>query len=129
MQAAFPGVVEALHLLSEKYVLFTASTGSSRELEHALTGMGVRKLFRRLYGPDLINVPKTGRRYYERLFEHSGINPRTALVVDDKPEFLDHATELSAHTVLVSREESMQGQRPRVAALAELPALLDRVKL
>ena len=101
------------------------ATGVSGELEHRLSGMGVRKLFQRLYGPDLVNVPKTGLRYYERVFEDAGVDPGTALVVDDKPEFVDHATSLGAQAVLVSATEAPLERTLCLSSLAELPALLD----
>ena len=125
VRAALPGAVEALHALSRNYTLYMASPGVSRELEHRLSGMGVRKLFQRLYGPDLVNVPKTGLRYYERVFEDAGVDPGTALVVDDKPEFVDHAASLGAQTVLVSATEAPLERWPCLSSLAELPALLD----
>jgi HAD superfamily hydrolase (TIGR01509 family) len=124
VHASFPGVAETLHLLSQDYVLYMASTGASWELEHRLSAIGVRKLFKRLYGPDLVNLPKVGRRYYERVFEHAGIDPARALVVDDKAEFLDHAASLGARTVHVSAGESSDTHQ-RIAALAELSSLLN----
>ena len=124
VRATFPGVVGALHALARDYVLYMASTASSWELEHRLGAMGVRGLFTQLYGPDLVNVPKTGRRYYERVFEHACVDPATALVVDDKAEFLDHAASLGAHTVLVTGLDSSPRRR-RVSALSQLPSLLE----
>jgi HAD superfamily hydrolase (TIGR01509 family) len=127
VQAAFAGTAEALHELSRQYVLFMASTGASWELEMRLGAMGVAKLFRRLYGPDLINVPKTGRRYYQRVFEHAAVDPGKSLVVDDKVEFLEHAAALGAHTVLVCPDATQAEHEPCISALSELPAFLQNL--
>ena len=63
--------------------------------------MGVRACFRRLYGPDLVGLPKRDAAYYRAIFADSGVDPATALVVDDSATALRWAAEANAVTVLV----------------------------
>jgi hypothetical protein len=45
-----------------------------------LDGMGVRELFGRTYGPDLIDTHKASRHYYERILADAGVTPARALL-------------------------------------------------
>ena len=108
--------------------LFTASGEHSRELDGYLTGMGVRQLFATLYGSDLIETGKYSAAYYRRLFDHAGISPGKAMVVDDKPQYLEWAAGLGAATCLVSPSPHYEGKATlAVSSLAELPAALKRL--
>jgi len=61
VHAAFPGAVDAIRLLHAKGCrLHTASGEHSDELAGYLDAMGVRDLFGRLYGPDLVDIPLNG---------------------------------------------------------------------
>ena len=61
VHAAFPGAVDAIRQLhASGYALHTASAEHSDELAGYLEAMGVRELFGRLYGPDLLNLPVQG---------------------------------------------------------------------
>src|SRR6266849_7097136 len=126
IQAALPGAVEAIHLLHRQgYALHTASGSCSLELAGALEGMGVGRCFGRLYGADLINTFKEGPQYYARLFADAGVQPASALVVDDGAEATRWAARLGARTVLVSASPHPEtGTTPRLESLAELPAFL-----
>jgi HAD superfamily hydrolase (TIGR01509 family) len=53
--------------------------------------MGVRGCFDRLYGSDLVTVGKEGPEYYRRSFADAGVDPRDALVVDDRPAAAESA--------------------------------------
>src|SRR5580765_7097678 len=92
-----------------------------------LRAPGVESLCRSLYGPDLLNVPKTGKRYYERLFQHAGVDPAQCLVLDDKPEFLDHARALGAHTLQVGGAVATSHGHAVIATLADLPMAVGRI--
>lgn len=86
VRAEIPGAAEAVRRLWRMgYPLYTASAGSSRELEDHLGTIGVRHCFKRLYGPDLVGILKAGPEYYARLFADAGVAPGEALVVDDRP--------------------------------------------
>jgi phosphoglycolate phosphatase-like HAD superfamily hydrolase len=57
VRAAFPGVVESIRALHRMgFTLHTASGEDTIDLHGYLTGMGVRPLFSRLYGKNLINT-------------------------------------------------------------------------
>jgi HAD superfamily hydrolase (TIGR01509 family) len=111
VNAAFPGVVQAIQDLHARgYPLYTASGESSAVLAGYLTAMGVRDLFIRLYGPDLIDVLKAGPEYYDRLFTDAGVTPSDAIVVDDSPNALSWAEEVGARTVLVAEAQHALAQ-------------------
>jgi HAD superfamily hydrolase (TIGR01509 family) len=129
VRAAFPGVAEALRALHDLgHTLHTASGEESDDLRGYLIGMAVRDCFTGLYGPDLINTPKEGPRYYERVFADAGIDPRDAIVVDDFPGALRWAAAVGARTVLV-RSDRGESDDVDLAldALSELPAALERL--
>ena len=126
VRSAIPGVVDAVRSLHQMgYRLYTASGESSPDLDSYLIGMGVRPLFERLYGPDLVNTWKGGRSYYDRLFADSGVAPSEALVVDDSPKAVQWAREAGATAVLVSAGPSPSNDADTVlSSLAELSAFL-----
>ena len=125
-QAAFPGALDALKELALRYTLFSASEGLSRELHKYLGALGVAGLFERLYGSDYVNTPKQMPQYHERIFAHAGIDPSTALVVDDWPVAIERARAAGARTALVAREDGAEHGSADIVvrSLAELPALL-----
>ncbi len=129
VQAAFPGVVDAIRALHRQgYMLHTASGESSLDLAGYLQAMGVRDCFGRLYGPDLIDTLKEGPAYYERMFADLGIAPADALVVDDSPRAIEWATQVGARAVLVGDSSLPQrGTTLPIGSLVELPALLQQL--
>jgi HAD superfamily hydrolase (TIGR01509 family) len=88
--------------------------------------MTVRDCFGRLYGPDLVNTPKEGPRYYERIFADAGVDPADAVVIDDFPGALAWAAAAGARTVLVAGVRGVGPADVTVGALSELPAVLAR---
>jgi HAD superfamily hydrolase (TIGR01509 family) len=129
VDAAFPGVVDAVRLLHARgYALHTASGESSADLQSYLDGMGLRDCFGRLYGPDLIDTFKEGPEYYERLLSDAGVAPAHALVVDDSLHALDWAALAGAQTVLVGTSPSPATRAMhRIGSLTELPELVERL--
>ena len=119
-------MIEAIRSLHGRgYVLNTASAEGSNELDGYLTGMQVRPLFNRLFGPDLVNTWK-GPLYYERIFADADIDPRNALVVDDSPKAIGWATDAGARTVLISRDAPRKSTAGAVlGSLEALPTFLD----
>jgi FMN phosphatase YigB (HAD superfamily) len=85
--------------------------------------MGIEGCIRRRYGPDLINYPKVGARYYELLLADAGVDPSRSLVVDDKPQCLDWARAAGANVVLVA-PRPVDGY-VTVPRLADIPPLLE----
>jgi HAD superfamily hydrolase (TIGR01509 family) len=124
VRAAFPGVPEAIASLSDDYRLFTASTGSSREIGLYLAGLGVRDRFERLYGPDLVETPKNRVAYYERIIADAGLEPARVLVADDSPRMVAYAVAAGARAVFVGAAAAAPTGVATIDALAELPSLL-----
>jgi putative hydrolase of the HAD superfamily len=120
-----PPAIEAL--AAAGYTLHTASGEESRELHGYLTGMGVRRHFGRLFGPDLVNAFKASAIYYERAFAMAGLHPARCVVVDDSSDPLGWAAQVGALTVLVDRDGSKRRgfDGISISGLDELPALLE----
>ena len=132
VRAAFPGALDAIRDLSSKNALYTASQGRSSDLALHLASMDktAGSFFQRLYGPDLVNWPKTGTRYYERIFEDANVDPGTVLVVDDSPNCVTWARKAGAQAVLIGEGRPTEVQPETdgtlaISALWQLPALLN----
>ena len=83
-RSAIPGVTDRLRALAARGVrLHTASNQESWQLDAYLRGMGVRGLFDRLYGPDLVDRWKNGPHYYRAILDDSGTDATRAAVVED----------------------------------------------
>jgi len=140
VRAAMPGAIVAVDALhAAGYPLFTAAGTASDDLAGYLDGMGLRVHFRRLYGPDLVGMPKRDAAYYRAIFADAGVDPATALVVDDSPLALGWAAEAHAVTVLVEHPAGSGHPGPllglpapsgdpaiahRISRLADLPGYL-----
>ena len=125
VRASFPGVEGAVREMAQDFTLFTASGSLSYELAANLGGLGIDGLFQRLYGPDLVNTPKLDPTFHERIFADAGVDPASAVVVDDLPQALHGAQEAGALTVLVSLDHRPGSDVDAVIGrLADLPALL-----
>jgi FMN phosphatase YigB (HAD superfamily) len=124
IDCAYPDAAPAMremHALGIR--LHLASGGQTDELEPYLRRMGVWELIDRPYGTDLLGANKVGRRYYERIVEDSGVDPRSAVVVDSDAEPLEWAEAVGFRTVHVDRLG--RGSRfTRIRSLAELAPLL-----
>ena len=88
--------------------------------------LGITSSFQRLYGPDLVGHPKTSRRYYDRIFEDAGVDPATALVLDDNSNCIAWAREAGARAVLVGGASRDEDGIETIAALRDLPELLAK---
>ena len=120
----FDGAVDAIRQLAIDFTIFTASEALSFQLDAILANFGVRELFARLYGSDLVNTAKQAANYYERVFADADVEPAAVLVVDDSSEMLAKAARTGARTILVSHETPAQPPFDGViAGLAALPAM------
>jgi len=130
VRVAYPGAADALRSLhATGHRLFTASGTVSYSLDGTLRGMGVRHLFQRIYGPDLINVGKGHSRFYEAVFAHAGVDPTSAAVVDDSSLHLLRAAALGAKTVLVSKDKTpVDGIDLVISSLGELPQVVQKLR-
>ncbi len=100
VKAAFPGVSEAIEDLYHKgYNLYLASGTESIELSFYYEAMGIKKFFKKLYGPDLINVLKVDDCFYKAIFKDLRINPNQGIFVEDKPYYLNIAEKIGANVV------------------------------
>jgi FMN phosphatase YigB (HAD superfamily) len=127
VRAAYPGADEAVRRLARDRVLYTASGTPSWELAYILSARSIEGLFRTLYGPDLLNVPKQYLLFYERLFKYSGADPKASLLVDDSAEQLALARKLDVRSVLVSETAQSEPGIPVIRSLAELPGIIDKL--
>jgi FMN phosphatase YigB (HAD superfamily) len=110
--------------LADEYQLFTASGHASDELTIHLQGFGIAGSFRRIYGPDLVNTPKHGPAFYERIFSDTGIDPTAAVVVDNTPRCIAWARAAGARAVFVNREGASLDGEKTIRSLADLQGLL-----
>lgn len=124
IDCAYPDAAPAMRALQAAGVtMHLASGGLAWELEEYLRRMGVWELIGRPYGVDLIGTSKTGRRYYDRISEDSGVEPATAVVVDSHAEPLEWADAAGFRTVHLDRLNT--GSRfARIRTLDELLPLL-----
>jgi FMN phosphatase YigB (HAD superfamily) len=100
VKAAFPGVNESVKKLYNKgYNLYTASGTESIELRNYLEAMGIDHFFKKLYGPDLINILKVDDAFYKGIFKDLDITPRQTIFIDDKPYYLNIAERLGTNVI------------------------------
>lgn len=122
----FPGVEETVQSLGLRYRLFTASDGFSGPLSETLAP--VATAFERLYGPDLVNTPKSsGRRYYDAIFAHAEVDPSRALVVDDNISNVLAARETGATAFYVTRQREPGFDGPSIMMLVELLDMIEKL--
>ena len=101
--SAVPGAAEAvLSLHRAGYSLYTASGQASWELRGIMARMGIIKTFTHLYGPDLVDHVKYGPAFYQRVFDHAGVAPSRALVIESESACCCWASEAGASAVWVN---------------------------
>ncbi|HEU4562614.1 MAG TPA: HAD family hydrolase [Longimicrobium sp.] len=125
VHAPIAGAVDAVRALRDAgYELHTASGTPSRELEASLALLGIRGCFGRLFGADLVDVPKGSPEFYRRIFAALAIDSTTALVIDDSERACVCAREVGARAVLI-RDTSTDGAGEWAArSLAEVASWL-----
>jgi FMN phosphatase YigB (HAD superfamily) len=126
IDCAYPDAAPAMRAMHANGItLHLASGGQTYELEAYLRRMGVWELIDRPYGADLLGVNKTGPRYYARIVEDSGVDPRDAIVVDSHAAPLEWADAVGFRTVHVDRL-GVGSRFERITALDQLLPLLQR---
>ncbi|MEO9254832.1 MAG: HAD family hydrolase [Tepidiformaceae bacterium] len=104
LHCEYPDAVDAIRSLHRaSFELHTASGTRSWELESYLQGMGVRDCLGTLFGPDLVDVMKGSPEYYRRIFDKVGIDPASAVILDDSPKACAWAEQAGATTLRIDR--------------------------
>jgi len=124
VRAPLRDAVSAVQKLRDSgYTLFTSTGQPSWEIGAYLRALGIRDLFDRTYGCDLVDRWKSGPHYYRAISEDADIDPRRAVCVDDTPIVLDWAKKVGMRTFLLGGQGG--GQRhERIASLMELEPLI-----
>ena len=126
---AYPDAPQAIRDVARSGItLHTASGETAPQLDGYLRGMGVRELFDRLYGVDLVDRFKSGPQYYAAILEDSGVDPAEAAVIDDSVEALDWAASCGLRTIHIARHAASHIARdgrgdPRHERIPSLDAL------
>jgi len=120
VDAALPGAADAVRALRERLTLFTSSSQPSLELAAQLRALGVRELFDRTYGPDLVDRWKSGPHYYEAILKDAIVRPEAAATVDDSPERLDWAKKAGLRTFVMTADPNGAGRHEAIGSLADL---------
>lgn len=126
IHAAIPGSADAIRTLHRGgYRLYMASSAPSVDLVHHLDGLGVADLIHTMYGTDLVDTWKGSSRFYDRIFEDSGVSPDSALVVEDTNRAVSWAAAAGAKTVLISPTSPANTDGDVILdRLADLPQVL-----
>jgi FMN phosphatase YigB (HAD superfamily) len=125
LRSAFPGTVEALRLLKSRGCdLFTSAGSVSQDAGAYLRGMGVRDLFEETYGTDIIDRWKTNAGFYRKILEHSRVDPKDAVTVDDQERCLDWAKRAGFGRTFLLGPAPTTSSHERVESLSEL---VDRI--
>ncbi len=129
VRSAIPGVIHAVKELAAKgFNLYTAAGAVSIEMKMYLEGLGISQYFIEYYGPDLINTWKSGPDYYKAIFNHSGVDPKKSIIIDDQPRFLDKALEVGTNVIQACITGEFEPQFPfYVEVMSDLPIIIGNV--
>jgi FMN phosphatase YigB (HAD superfamily) len=120
-----PAIVGRLRALRERGLKLHVASGDAHEdLIAYLTAIGARELFNRVYGSDLLNVWKSSAAYYRAILADTGVDPASALVIDDSPRAIEWAAECGLRGVLVRRQGGEEFEDSVLRAFDEADALL-----
>lgn len=86
--------------------------------------MGVRDLFERTYGTDLVDRWKTNSGFYRRVLEDAGVAADETAAVDDTERCLDWAARVGMRTFRVAPSGTPSGHD----VIGGLPELLGRLE-
>ncbi|MHA1936354.1 MAG: HAD family hydrolase [Candidatus Thorarchaeota archaeon] len=127
VRSAIPGIVESVKQLhSQGYVLYTSTGLVSEEIKLVLEGMGIKDLFSGFYGPDLINTWKQSTDFFQIIFDEVKIDPSNAIVIEDRPDFIDNALKTGAHVIQACVTGEFPAQYPHhVKDMQKLPNVID----
>ncbi|NPD89353.1 MAG: HAD hydrolase-like protein [Asgard group archaeon] len=129
VKSAFPGVIDCIKIIHNIGLkLYTSSAEHSKELKGYLRGMRVINCFEGFYGPDLVNTHKTDESFYEAIFNDIGLDSKRAIVIDDKPRFLERAQKVGANVIQACLTEEIEASfQYYVNHMSELPEVVEQV--
>jgi phosphoglycolate phosphatase-like HAD superfamily hydrolase len=104
--------------------LHVASGDRHSDLVRNLDAMGVREIFDRVYGSDVLNVWKSSAAYYRAILADVVADPATALVVDDAEGAIEWAAECGLRGVLVRLQAGERFESSLLRAFDEVDAYL-----
>jgi phosphoglycolate phosphatase-like HAD superfamily hydrolase len=130
VRSAFPGVKKTIKILYKKdFKLHTCSGTESIELKYYLEGMDIKQYFTKFYGPDLINILKVDTAFYDAIFNDLDINPNQAIIIDDKPYYLNFAQSLGTHVVQACLTGEFEPEFTYfIKHMKNLPMVINRIK-
>jgi FMN phosphatase YigB (HAD superfamily) len=100
-----PAIVGRLRALRHRDLSLHMASGDAHEdLIEYLRAIDARDLFDRVYGSDLLNVWKSSAAYYRAILADTGVDPRSAVVIDDSERAIGWAGECGLRGVLVRRQ-------------------------
>jgi FMN phosphatase YigB (HAD superfamily) len=121
LRATYLTTPDALRALKARgYRLFTSAGSVSQDAAAYLKGMGVRELFEETYGTDIIDRWKTNAGFYRKILEHSGVDPKDAVTVDDQERCLDWAKRAGFARTFLLAPAGTGSSHEVIATVAEL---------
>lgn len=129
VNSAYEGMNELVRKLASHFVLYTSSGGDNATLKAYYKAQGIEKYFKTLYGSDLIGVFKSHPEYFDRLFQLTGIDPKNAIIIDDKERVLDLTEVFGAKCVLsnLSGNTTNTGKYPVFNSPSELLEIITEI--
>ena len=129
VHSAIPGIIESIKFLhSEGYLLYTSTALASREIKLVLEGMGIKHLFSGFYGPDLVNTRKINPDFFKAIFDDIKLKPKKAIVVEDRPRFIENAFKTGANVIQACITGEFQPKFPfHVEDMHQLPIVIENL--
>jgi len=129
VRSAIPGIIESIKILySRGFILYTSTGLVSREIKMVLKGMGIKQFFNGFYGPDLVNIRKTSSNFFEAIFNDIKIESKKAIVIEDRPRFIEVALKTGANVIQACITGEFQPQYPfYVENMHKLPKVIENL--
>jgi HAD superfamily hydrolase (TIGR01509 family) len=122
-----PAIVDRLRSLRDRGLTLHVASGDAHEdLVQYLKTIGVRDVFDRVYGSDLLSVWKSGPAYYRAILAATGTAAATAVVIDDSERAIGWAAECGLRGVLVRRAAGEPFESAVLRAFDEADAWIRR---
>lgn len=120
-----PRIAERLRSFRARgLTLHTASGDAQEDLVAYLEVIGVRGLFDRVYGADVVNVWKSSSAYYRAILQDADVHASEAIVVDDSERAIGWAAECGIRGVRVTRGEGEDFESAVLRAFDEVERLI-----